>query len=709
MVRTFAAAVVLTSALMLEIRLTEAAAGDLDPTFGNGGKVTTDFSNTSDTANGVVIQPDGKIVAAGGGDSTIGSIAVSRYNPNGALDTTFDGDGKASTAAVISVYGTGREVALQSDGKIVVAGEGGPVGQSDFDFILVRFNSNGSLDTTFNSSGIVVTRFSTNDDDAYAIAIQPDGKIVVGGQTFITGGSSVFALARYNSNGTLDTTFGDNGKLTTTFAAFGNRVESLLIQDDNKIIAAGVRNLARYLPDGTLDATFGTGGRVLVNLSGLSIKAAALQPDGNIVIAGAATPVQFLDFAVIRLTSEGVFDTTFNMNGRAFLDFGTTNDHAESLLLQPDGKIVLVGYSGILEGSDFALARFNANGSTDTSFGDLGKLTTDFLNGNDVANGAAIQTDGKIVAVGRSGLNSPPADFAVARYLSDGTAVVPRPHQFDFDGDLKDDFSVFRPTGGVWFIQQSTDGSVVANWGLAGDHLTPADFDGDGKTDIAVWREGAQSTFFILESATNAVRIEEFGTVGDTPIVVGDFDGDGSADPAVYREGTQGFYFYRGSLNNPGGNITFVPWGTTGDRPVRGDFDGDGVQDAAIFRPSSAVWFIRRSSDGNQQTGFWGLASDTIVNGDFDADGKSDLAVFRPSNGVWYILQSSNGQPVFQQWGLATDILVPADYDGDGRADVAVWRPSDGSFWVLQSGTGTASIFNFGLDGDVPIPSAFTP
>jgi hypothetical protein len=199
------------------------------------------------------------------------------------------------------------------------------------------------------------------------------------------------------------------------------------------------------------------------------------------------------------------------------------------------------------------------------------------------------------------------------------------------------------------------------------------------------------------------LRVEQFGQTGDDPVAVGDWDGDGKADPAVYRDsaiGAQSYFFYRGSTNNPSGTVTYVKWGTTGDRPINGDIDGDGKTDAIVFRPSTAVWYMSLSSRGTARTDVWGLASDQFVAADYDGDGKTDLAVFR--SGVWYIKQSSTGQPVYYQWGLAGDKLVPADYDGDGRTDPAVYR--NGTWYMFLSDSGTVRTRNYGLGTDVPVP-----
>ncbi|HMS43545.1 MAG TPA: VCBS repeat-containing protein, partial [Pyrinomonadaceae bacterium] len=161
-------------------------------------------------------------------------------------------------------------------------------------------------------------------------------------------------------------------------------------------------------------------------------------------------------------------------------------------------------------------------------------------------------------------------------------------------------------------------------------------------------------------------------------------------------------FYYRGSMGNPQGNITSIPWGTSGDKPVASDFDGDGKTDAAVFRPSNGVWYVRRSSDGQLSANAFGLANDKFVPADYDADGKTDLAVFR--DGIWYVLRSSQGFTAFQ-FGIANDVPAPADFDGDGKTDAAIYR--NGVWWILKSQTGAAEAIAFGLGSDNPIPSAF--
>ena len=307
------------------------------------------------------------------------------------------------------------------------------------------------------------------------------------------------------------------------------------------------------------------------------------------------------------------------------------------------------------------------------------------------------------------------ADILISRrggfFLYNGNSALFTRTENDFDGDLRSDLSVFRPSNGTWYANRSTQGFFAQQFGLATDKLTPADYDGDGKTDIAIWREApaTQAAFWILESSTNTVRINQFGQTGDDSRVAADWDGDGKADPAVYRNGAtagaQSFFYYRGSLNNPNGNITYLPWGTNGDQAVRGDFDGDGKQDAAVFRPSNAVWYVLQSS--NLQVIFrnWGLATDTRVTGDYDGDGKTDFAVFRSSDNNWYILNSSNAAVTYRQWGTSGDALAPSDYNGDGRTDVAVFRPSDQRWYTPRCADFTLYGNKFGISGDTAVPS----
>ena len=277
----------------------------------------------------------------------------------------------------------------------------------------------------------------------------------------------------------------------------------------------------------------------------------------------------------------------------------------------------------------------------------------------------------------------------------------------------------------VWYIHNSENGSVtIGGFGTAAtDLIVPADFDGDDKTDVAVWRATGpnSASFFIYESATSTFREDAFGQEGDNPQVVGDYDGDGKADVATFRcppAGGQCFFFYRGSDNNPNGNITYVPWGNGQPFdffPNVGDFDGDGKNDFCLQRtnPDEAgkgQFVLLRSSDGGTEFINWGLDNDFIIPGDYDGDGKSDFMVRRNGSNPyqWFLLTRTGGgtgaNPI--QFGIPGDIMTPGDYDGDGKQDISIWRPDanpdNNYYYVLRSSDGSLQTFEWGSQNDVP-------
>ncbi|MBK7707963.1 MAG: PQQ-dependent sugar dehydrogenase [Acidobacteria bacterium] len=274
----------------------------------------------------------------------------------------------------------------------------------------------------------------------------------------------------------------------------------------------------------------------------------------------------------------------------------------------------------------------------------------------------------------------------------------------DFDGDFKTDISIFRPSTGVWYIINSSNSSLrIQQFGLNGDIPTPEDWDGDNITDIGVFRP-SNGVWYHFRSSNNTVGITQFGLNGDTP-AQGDFDGDGRADLAVFRPSTGVWYVQRSS----NASVDVQQFGINGDVPVAGDYDGDGKYDRAVFRPNNGVWYRLGSSTGAFAQLNFGSLGDVPSVGDFDGDGKLDNAVFRPSTGVWYRLRSSDGGVLINQFGVNNDVPAVGDYDGDGLDDIAVFRPSTGVWYTQATSNGAVGIQQFGLSGDAPAPTYDAP
>ena len=269
----------------------------------------------------------------------------------------------------------------------------------------------------------------------------------------------------------------------------------------------------------------------------------------------------------------------------------------------------------------------------------------------------------------------------------------------DFDADGKSDLSVYRPADSNWYVFTSTGGTIVRNWGLPADILTPGDFDGDGKADAAAYRPST-GQWFVLRSSDLTVNILTFGVAGDNP-VAGDYDGDGKTDEAVFRPSDGVWYVFRSSDNG----VSITAWGSAGDIPVPSDYDGDGKYDVGVFRPSTGVWFVYRSALGTLVAS-WGSSTDKPVPADFDGDHKADLSIYRPSSGTWYSFRSSDNGVSITTWGSVSDVPVPGDYDGDGKDDIAVFR--SGTWFIFRS-SGGAMISSWGIAGDLPIESRYIP
>jgi uncharacterized delta-60 repeat protein len=381
---------------------------------------------SDDWARALAIQRDGKVVVVGlSWAQDKWRFALARYTARGTLDPSFGHNGKVISD--LGSYGGARAVAIQSDGKIIASGGGANA------FVLARYTAHGRLDSSFGRNGIVRTSFGRV-TEAYAVAVQPDGRIVAAG-----GAGGYLALARYRANGVLDPTFGDGGTVSTRGAAF-----AMAIQRDGAIIVAGGDSVMRsYTARGTLDMSFGKGGKASTGYGeGSQI---AIQPDGAIVVPTlkpVRAPASPVTFGVTRYTPDGRLDLSFGDAGRASTNFGrasscpndqsTSTGVARGVAIEPDGKVVVVGYSsakvmcdernGLPHGSAFTLARYNTDGSLDSRLGSKGTVVTPFASygSSSRAEAVATRSDGRIVVAGLGGSFGHGSSFALARYTRDG-------------------------------------------------------------------------------------------------------------------------------------------------------------------------------------------------------------------------------------------------------------------------------------------------
>jgi uncharacterized delta-60 repeat protein len=398
-------------------------AGDLDTSFGNSGIVLVDIENLDDVSYSSLVQPDGKIVLGGTSvDGTIRYMSLTRLNQDGSLDISFSGDGKL-TIPLSGDPENGEKVLLQGD-KIIIAGYSEEAYYPK-NFVMYRFNSDGSADVSFGNGGRVETEFSGNNlEDAVYTAVIAGDKIILAGETYESAVNSNFALARYNFDGSLDNTFGNGGRVFTDFATLQfDRIYDLAIQSDGKIIAVGESApeypfpwnwaIARYNVDGTLDNTFGTNGKVIQYWAGLydGLDAIALLPDGKFLVAGTAEEITRV---VARYNVDGALDDTFGDAGK------TQIPGVNPSIIVYGNKIFAATSLYGMNAFDFIISRLNYDGGLDNTFGNGGSLSTTISADDDAARDINIQFDGKILLAGNSGF---PGDYAAVRYLNDPLQV----------------------------------------------------------------------------------------------------------------------------------------------------------------------------------------------------------------------------------------------------------------------------------------------
>ncbi len=436
--------------------------GILDTSFDTDGLVTTDFTGDDDAGQSIAIQANGSIVVTGeaGLPSGFTDVAVLRYTSAGLLDSTFDTDGKLTTD-----FGGesdfGNRVVINASGKIVIVGTA-TLTNTYYDFALLRYNTDGSLDTSFDTDGKVSTAIRTSTDEAASVAVLANGSFVLAGSAQNV--NKDFALSRYSAFGQLDSDFGTNGKVTTSIDSGDDLVRRVIETPTGKLLAVGRTQsgsnwnvaLAQYHADGSLDTTFGTGGIVVTDFGSADDDAVDVAIDalGNIFVAGHRSGANGMDIVVARYDVNGTLNTTFGTNGFVTTSLGASDETAAKLAIQNDGKLVLVGYTTANSNADMLVARYNSDWTLDTAFDSDGIAFIDF-GSDDYAQSVTVSYNGKITVAGASGTGNA-LDFALARLTPSGSVDT----SFGVGGKVTTDFS-----GNVDVIRDiatAEDGKLVA-------------------------------------------------------------------------------------------------------------------------------------------------------------------------------------------------------------------------------------------------------
>jgi uncharacterized delta-60 repeat protein len=725
----------------------------LDPSFNKVGWRTTGFvynnngntDSTNSAADAVALQTVGgqvRPVAVGTATTTNGDgtgVALTRFTTSGGIDTSFGGNGQTPGQA-LNFFGTPQNLPDSVDQanavlvrpvtqSIIVAGStvSGAGSSQLLNFMnLIQYSSSGSvqsLDSFYNAYTDQFGNVTFGDAFANAVALQPDGKILVVGTantpTDQIGPNSII-VARLKSDLSQDTSFGSNTGLASTVdgqngglgferLAIDGIADAAVVQPaTGKILVAGTDfdnagdALVQLNPNGSVDTSFGGKGTGFAAPGlgfGGSVTSVALEPiagDSKILVTGYISGSG--KYFVARYNSNGTPDQSFGSNGQVFSKFlvgaSAGPSSIAAMKIEADGKIVVAGEVISSFKAAAVVARFNTNGSLDTSFGPSGQATTDFGGKGGRATGLAIQGDGKIVVDGTSN-----GQFAIARF-SNSTTTPPG----DYNGDKRTDIAVFQPSTSTFFIQNSGAFPFGQGTAYGGDPIpVAADFTGAGKDQLAVFQPST-ATFYI--QGVGAVPFGQGTLYGGDPIpVVADYAGTGKAQLAVFQPSTSTFYIQ---------GVGAVPFGQGtlygGDPiPVVADYAGTGKAQLAVFQPSTATFYIQGvGAVPFGQGTLYGGDPIPVVN-DYTGSGKAQLAVFQPSTATFYI--AGVGAVPFGQGTLygGNPIPVAADYAVAGKAQVAVFQPSTSTFYIQGVGAvpfGQGTLYG-GDPYPIPLPTAY--